>query len=98
MSADTIFALSSGSLPAGVAIIRLSGPQAVGAALQLTRHTGSFRPRHAYLKTIRDRNGQPIDSGLLLYFPGPNSFTGEDCIELQVHGSRAVVQSIYTEL
>lgn len=98
MSADTIFALSSGSLPAGVAIIRLSGPQAVGAALQLTRHTGSFQPRHAYLKTIRDRNGQPIDSGLLLYFPGPNSFTGEDCIELQVHGSRAVVQSIFTEL
>jgi tRNA modification GTPase len=90
---DTIFALSSGLLPAGVAIIRLSGEKAFGAVSQLT---GGLPPaRQAALKTIRDRNGLVIDQALTLIFPGPNSFTGEDCAELQVHGSRAVVQAIY---
>jgi tRNA modification GTPase len=90
---DTIFALSSGLLPAGVAIIRLSGEKAFATVSQLT---GSLPPaRHATLKTIRDRNGLVIDQALTLIFPGPNSFTGEDCAELQIHGSRAVVQAIY---
>jgi tRNA modification GTPase len=98
MAADTIFALSSGALPAGVAIIRLSGPHALSAAQLLTHSHDDLTPRKAYLKTIRCRNGLLIDSGLLLYFPGPNSFTGEDCIEFQVHGSRAVVDAIFAEL
>jgi tRNA modification GTPase len=98
MAADTIFALSSGALPAGVAIIRLSGPQALYAAKMLIHSKEDLTPRKAYLKTIRNRNGLQIDSGLVLYFPGPNSFTGEDCIEFQVHGSRAVVDAIFTEL
>lgn len=94
---DTIFALSSGALPAGVAVIRLSGSNAF-SALQALTGENSPAARKASLKTIRNRNGQMIDQALVLCFPGPNSFTGEDCVELQLHGSRAVVQAVYEEL
>jgi tRNA modification GTPase len=86
---DTIYALSSGSLPSGVAIIRISGPatrrvvESVAGALP--------QPREAKLATIRDKTGGDIDRGLVLFFPGPASFTGEDCAELHLHGGRAVV-------
>lgn len=57
--------------------------------------TGSIpEPRVAKLKTIRDRNKQFVDTALVLYFPGPHSFTGEDCLEIQCHGGRAVVSRI----
>ncbi|MQW89686.1 tRNA uridine-5-carboxymethylaminomethyl(34) synthesis GTPase MnmE [Sinorhizobium saheli] len=93
---DTIYALSSGALPAGVAVIRLSGPAAAAAVVRLC---GVLPPaRVATLRTIRTRNGDPLDSGLVVYFPGPASFTGEDCCELQVHGGRAVVTAILNEL
>ncbi|SFB54402.1 tRNA modification GTPase [Rhizobium sp. NFR07] len=60
---------------------------------------GSVPPvRQASLRTIRRRNGDMLDQGLVLYFAGPHSFTGEDCAELQVHGSRAVVNAIVGEL
>lgn len=98
MAGDTIFALSSGALPAGVAIIRLSGPKALEAVRRLVKLPSGVQPRHSYLRSIRNRNDEIIDSGLVLYFAGPNSFTGEDCVELQVHGSRAVVDAIFTEL
>lgn len=95
-TSDTIFALSSGTLPAGVAVVRLSGPQAFRAAETLA---GSLPPdRKAGLRTIRNRNGLVIDQALIVSFPGPNSFTGEDCVELQLHGSRAVVSAVYDEL
>ncbi|MGK9203061.1 tRNA uridine-5-carboxymethylaminomethyl(34) synthesis GTPase MnmE [Sinorhizobium meliloti] len=95
-STDTIYALSSGSLPAGVAIIRVSGPATADA---LVRLCGALpAPRIAALRTIRTRNGETLDSGLVLYFPAPASFTGEDCCELQVHGGRAVVSAILEEL
>ncbi|MGK9262689.1 tRNA uridine-5-carboxymethylaminomethyl(34) synthesis GTPase MnmE [Sinorhizobium meliloti] len=95
-STDTIYALSSGSMPAGVAIIRVSGPATADA---LVRLCGALpAPRIAALRTIRTRNGETLDSGLVLYFPAPASFTGEDCCELQVHGGRAVVSAILEEL
>lgn len=94
---DTIYALSSGALPAGVAIIRVSGTLAL-SSLKTLIGDRDVEPRKATLVTIRTRNGIVIDSGLALYFPAPHSFTGEDCIELQVHGSKAVVESIFAEL
>ncbi|WP_430255531.1 tRNA uridine-5-carboxymethylaminomethyl(34) synthesis GTPase MnmE [Neorhizobium sp. DAR64872/K0K18] len=96
MNPDTIFALSSGALPAGLAVIRLSGSQAFTAAETLAGRLAT--DRKASLRTIRGRNGAIIDQGLVVGFPGPNSFTGEDCVELHVHGSRAVVAALILEL
>ena len=87
---ETIIALSSGTLPAGVAVIRVSGSQcrAVINALGL----GQLVPRKAKLADLLDPDTREvIDRGISIWFPGPNSFTGEDCLELQVHGGRAVV-------
>jgi tRNA modification GTPase len=90
---DTIYALSSGSLPCGVAVIRVSGP---GCRFVLETMVGSLpEPRRATLRSIRDRNGSVLDRGLVTWFPGPASFTGEDTIEFQVHGSRAVVAAMF---
>ena len=97
MSADdTIFALSSGSPPAGVAIIRLSGK---GVRFGLETLIDSIpEPRRASLRSIRGRSGEIIDRGLVLFFPGPASFTGEDMAELHLHGGRAVVAAALAEL
>lgn len=94
--ADTIYALSSGSLPAGVGVIRISGPQ-TRATLQAICGTVPLA-RQATLRSIRGRNGEMLDQGLVLFFAAPASFTGEDCAELQVHGGRAVVEAILREL
>ncbi len=93
---DTIFALSSGGLPSGVAVIRLSGAQAFNAVELLAGNLPV--PRKATLRTIRSRNNEAIDKGLILLFPGPNSFTGEDSVEFHLHGGRAVVQRLLDEL
>lgn len=93
---DTIFALSSGGLPSGVAVVRLSGPQALAVAEVLAGTMPSAR--QASLRWIRRRNGDRIDQGLVLVFPAPASFTGEDCIEFQLHGGRAVVAALLQEL
>ncbi len=95
--ADTIYALSSGTLPAGVAVLRLSGPAATFALKTLT---GEDLPpaRRATLASIRDRNNDIIDQALVTYFPSPNSFTGEDCVEIHSHGSRAVISSVFGTL
>lgn len=95
---DTIFALSSGALPSGVAVVRLSGPAALTIAAALTSG-GLPEPRDAALKTIRARNDNTvIDRGLMIVFPSPASFTGEDCVEFHLHGGRAVVQRLLAEL
>jgi tRNA modification GTPase len=96
MMNDTIYALSSGALPSGVAVIRVSGPMTSEIATTILEKP--LKPRHAELRSIRSRNGQLIDSGLAILFRGPNSFTGEDCLELQVHGGRAVVMRLMEEL
>ena len=88
---DTICALASGALPAAVAIIRVSGPKAGGWARQHVPAT-NLQPRKAALARIIDGAGNEIDEGLVLWMPGPGSFTGEDVLELQLHGGSGVVE------
>jgi tRNA modification GTPase len=95
-SQDTIYALSSGSLPSGVAVVRVSGP-AVGAVRERLS-LGELPARQALLRAVRRANGGLIDKGLVLSFPAPRSFTGEDLLELQLHGGRAVVKAVLDEL
>ena len=97
MDAQTIYALSSAPGRAGVAVIRLSGPQAGDALAALI---GGHLPveRHASLRRLRDSDGTLLDEGMVLWFPRPHSFTGEDVVELQVHGSRAVLGAIFSRL
>ncbi|GAX11181.1 tRNA modification GTPase [Fistulifera solaris] len=94
---DTIFALSSGGSAAqatAVAIIRISGTQAPAILQSLTTPgTPLPKPRYAALRKLYYKE-QPLDQALVLYFPGPHSFTGEDVVELHCHGSRAVVQGV----
>lgn len=93
LMANTIFALSSGVPPSGVAVIRISGPAAFDAARQLTRKPLPAE-RRATVQTLRNHEDQILDEALVLAFPAPRSFTGEDCVELQLHGSRAVVNAV----
>ena len=93
---DTIFALSSGQPPAGIAIIRISGPEA-GRVLDVLAG-GRPEPRQAVYRRFRDIRGAPLDDGLALWFPGPKSATGEDLAELHVHGGRAVVAAVLNAL
>jgi tRNA modification GTPase len=92
MAHDTIFALSSGVGIAGVAVIRMSGPE-VRFGLE-TLIDSIPEPRRASLRSIRSPDGEPIDRGLAIFFPAPQSFTGEDVAELHVHGGRAVVAAV----
>lgn len=90
---STIFAPSTGLPPAAIAIIRISGPDAVAAATALAGDLPA--PREARLRTLRDpTSGDHLDSALVLVFPGPNTATGEDLIEFHVHGGRAVVAAV----
>ena len=92
----TIFALSSGAPPAAIAIIRVSGPDA-GLAVQ--RLAGPLpEPRHAVRRAFVGADGAPLDDGLLLWFPGPGSATGEDLAELHLHGGRAIVAAVEAAL
>ncbi len=93
---ETIFALSSGRLPAGVAVVRISGPK-TRFVLETICQSALF-PRRADLRTFRDGDNIAIDRGLVLYFPGPNSFTGEDCGEFHLHGGKAVVDAMLSSL
>ena len=92
---DTIVALSSGALPSGVAVIRLSGPNAGPVLVDILGQLPT--PRTLRLANIR-LDGKVLDNGLVAWMPGPQSFTGEDCAELHVHGSRAVVKSLLRAL
>jgi len=90
---DTIFALASGAGRAAVAVLRLSGPDTDRIVAALT--TGAPpRARHAALRVLRDPSGEVLDHALVLRFPGPHSYTGEDAAELQLHGGRGVVQGV----
>lgn len=89
ISRDSIVALSSGRLPAGVAVIRISGPR---TRFVVETIAGSIvKDRAAVLRKFRAPDGAVLDSGLIVFFPGPASFTGEDVAEFHVHGGRAVV-------
>ena len=93
---DTIFAVSSGTPPCAIAVVRISGPDAGGA---IARLAGALpEPRRASLRTLRDANGGLLDSALVLWFPGPRTATGEDLAELHCHGGRAMIAAILGEL
>ena len=90
---DTIYAPSSGAPPAAIAIVRVSGP----AALTATRALAGYlpAPREARVRTLRDpASGDHLDRALVLVFPGPATATGEDLVELHLHGGRAVVAAV----
>ena len=94
----TIYALSTASGISGLAVIRISGNSTKKI---ITRLIGSDipKPRTATLKKFKSsKTNELIDEGLLLWFPGPNSYTGEDMAELHVHGSKAVIDSLYKEI
>ncbi len=90
---DTIFALASGSARAAIAVLRLSGP---GSGTAVAALCGGVlpAPRHASLRRLRDPSGELLDQALVLWFPGPNTYTGEDCAELHLHGGRAVIDGV----
>ncbi|EHH59344.1 hypothetical protein EGM_09429 [Macaca fascicularis] len=98
-SGATIFALSSGQGRCGIAVIRTSGPSS-GHALRILTAARDLPPaRHASLRLLSDpRSGEPLDRALVLWFPGPRSFTGEDCVEFHVHGGPAVVSGVLQAL
>lgn len=93
---DTIFALATAQGKAGVAVIRISGPLAHAAAKAL----GALLPdpRSTRLSILKDQNGEVLDHALILRFDAPASFTGEDVVELHLHGSTAIVASVLSEL
>jgi len=93
---DTIFAVSSGAPPAAIAVIRVSGRNALAAGTSLAGNLPE--PQRAALRRLRDAAGRTLDHGLVLVFPGPNSATGEDLVELHLHGGRAVVAAVETAL
>jgi tRNA modification GTPase len=96
-SQDTIFALSSGPPPAAVAVIRISGPGARFGLETMIRRLPE--PRRASLAKLRDpTTGSVLDEGLALWFPGPRSETGEDMVELHLHGGRAVIAATLAAL
>ena len=89
---DTIAAIATGAGAAGVGAVRVSGPLApVIAATLLGREP---KPRHAHFAAFRDAKGDLIDRGILLYFPGPASYTGEHVLELQGHGSAVLLDAL----
>ncbi|WP_264336789.1 MULTISPECIES: tRNA uridine-5-carboxymethylaminomethyl(34) synthesis GTPase MnmE [unclassified Wolbachia] len=94
---ETIFALSTVFGKSGVAVIRISGNYAL-KALNHFHIKKKIKPRFATLVDLYDDSNQLIDNGIIIYFPAPNSFTGEDVIELQVHGSKAVIKIILEKL
>ena len=95
-SGDTIYALASGLGTAGVAVIRVSGPQVL-TVLEKLCALKNPKPNYAYFRAIQSGK-KTLDKGLILYFKAPHSFTGEDVAELQVHGGRGVIQAIMRAL
>jgi tRNA modification GTPase len=94
----TIYALSSGPGISGVAIIRISGKNTSKVIKKLTK-SDLPKPRMATLKKINNINtSELIDEGIIIWFPGPNSYTGEDMAELHVHGSPAVINAIQNSI
>ncbi len=94
----TIYSLSSGPGISGIAIIRVSGPD-TSNVLKLLTNKSLPKPRVATLRKINKINtSELIDEGILLWFPAPESYTGEDMAEIQVHGSKAVINAIHSSI
>lgn len=90
----TIAAIATPPGVGGVAIVRVSGPDAQMIAERALRLRGPWRPRHAHFATLCDAAGQAIDEGLVLWLPGPGSYTGEDTVEFQGHGGAYVSRRV----
>jgi tRNA modification GTPase len=86
---DTIAAVATAPAAGGIGIVRLSGADAAAIAQALAAIEP--QPRHAHYAALRDAHGELIDRGLVIWFPGPHSFTGEDVVELQIHGAPVVL-------
>ena len=94
----TIYALSSGPGVSGVAIIRISGSEAANVIKSITKQKIP-EPRIATLRKINNiNNSEVIDEGLILWFPGPHSYTGEDMAEIHIHGGKAVILAVQKEI
>ena len=94
----TIYALSTGSGLSGVAIIRISGPNTAEILKSLTGKS-KLKPRMANLLKINNINtSELIDEGIIIWFPGPHSYTGEDMAEIHVHGGKAVILAVQNEI
>lgn len=89
---ETICALASPNGNASVAVIRLSGPKSLSIAQAITKKT--LKPRYAHFVSFYDSRDQVIDQGICIYFPAPNSFTGEQVVEFQPHGNPFVCQQM----
>lgn len=94
---DTIFALASAPGRSGVAVMRISGPAVDDIIWKLTKKPLP-RPRRAVLRELLTTDDRQIDQVLLIWFPSPNSFTGEDIVEFHTHGSPAVVEALSARL
>lgn len=95
LTRPTIAAIATATGRGGVGIIRLSGHELSGMVAQLAANLGTaLRPRYAHYTDFLDKNGEVLDTGLLLYFPAPHSFTGEDVIEIQGHGGPVVMKML----
>ena len=90
---DTIIALASGSGRAGVAVVRVSGPAAAGVLGHFSKRKAPD-PRMAAVRELHDEAGEFIDEAVVLWMPGPNSYTGEDVVEFHVHGGPAIIESV----
>ena len=94
----TIYALSTGPGISGLAVIRISGPECKLILKKMT-NSSNIEPRVATLKKINKTNtNELIDEGIIIWFPGPESYTGEDMLEFHVHGSRAVIESTHSSI
>ena len=89
-SADLIAAVATAPGRGGIGVVRLSGPELASVSLRLTGNLP--QPRVATLARFLDVTGVEIDEGIVLYFPAPHSYTGEDVLELQGHGGPVVLQ------
>ncbi|MEN9559489.1 MAG: tRNA modification GTPase TrmE [Pseudomonadota bacterium] len=97
-TSDTIAAIATAAGQGGVGIIRLSGSAAIDIALHMAQRTGAqTQTRHAHYATFKNADGDLLDTGLLLSFLAPHSYTGENCAELQVHGAPAVLSQLLRE-
>ena len=88
---DTICALATGAPPSAISVLRISGPAVIAIAGSLLLK-GVPPPRIATLDTLQDQAGAVIDTGLMVFMPGPASYTGEDTLELSLHGGRMVTE------
>jgi tRNA modification GTPase len=92
LDTDTIAAIATARGNGPVGIIRLSGPDSLSIAQTLSE--SALSPRYAHYRSFLGDEGQTIDAGLAIYFPGPNSFTGEDVVEIQGHGGHVVLHTL----